>query len=207
MYNIPATFAVIPKNYRQRGQWFTDLARKYDLQIILHGLLHENFNNLNNCKSEFPNISNYELDVITIKNNFYELQNLLKDQLLPVFCPPYNSINENLEKKLIENNIVISKSNCNSQNKSIYNVDYDFCDWSINKVKSHEQIIIELIELINSDLKVIGINSHHNCFSSRRDDYIFFENLFKIFEESKKIKWFSPFDKYHLQKTFFLNNK
>ena len=126
--------------------------------------------------------------------DFYNhFKQIFGDQLLEVFCPPYNNINNDLEKKLNESGLVISSANTPQTPACIYNVDYDFCDWSIHKLKPKEQIINELCARVESGAQTIGINSHHLRLSFEDGDFSFFDKLFSIINESQKIRWINPF--------------
>jgi len=88
---------------------------------------------------------------------------------------------------------LISSANNTQKTPSIYNVDYDFCDWSVYRLKQKEKIVNELCTLLQSGQKTIGINSHHCRFSLKDGDYAFFDKIFSIMDESKKVHWINPF--------------
>lgn len=188
-HHIPPIFAVIPENYLENGSFFTALLKKHNVFVMLHGLTHLKKATNTPIKSEFPEYR--KEDYIAIMHFYDKFKQLFGDHLLNVFCPPYNHINPTLEKKLNETGLVISSANDSQNTHSIYNVDYDFCDWSKYKVKPKETIINELCTLLESGHTTIGINSHHVRLED--EDFIFFDKLFAIMEKSGKIHWINPF--------------
>ena len=191
-YQIPAVFAIVPENYALYGQWFTKLFQKYQLKVILHGLVHQNFAPSGSAKSEFPNEEKADEDCAAIMAHYAQFQSIFGKFLLPCFCPPYNNLNPKLEEKLAHSKLIVSKANFNLNEPQDCNVDYDFCDWSICKVKPHAQILQELLALMKSDKQVIGINGHHACLHFSRGDFKFFDKLFSILAQNSNVQWFLP---------------
>ena len=194
-YQIPAVFAIVPQNYMEQGEWFTKLFQKYQTKVILHGLVHRNFAPLGEEQNEFPNPQNADADFAKILAYYQKFQKKFGPLLLPVFCPPYNNINSALEEKLLHAGLAVSKSNFYADKPLEQHVDYDFCDWSVAKVKPHGVVLQELEDLIKSGRKIIGINGHHACLSHKRNDFAFFDDLFAVLQKSGKISWFNPFEK------------
>ena len=190
-HHIPAIFAVIPQNYLEYGSFFTRFFKTKGVFVMLHGLKHVRNMPSGTPASEFPTYK--EHDYVEIMQFYTCFQQLFGNQLLNAFCPPYNNINEQLEEKLKEAGLVISSANTPINPPSSYNVDYDFCDWSVYKLKPKEQIIDELCALLTSGKKVIGINSHHSRFSLEDGDFTFFDKVFAITNKSDKIHWINPF--------------
>ena len=193
-YQIPAVFAIIPNNYVLYGQWFTKFLKKNHMRVILHGLLHQNFAKEGLPKSEFPDENTAERDCAEIMSYYKQFQPLFGELLLPFFCPPYNNINARLEEAVEACGLGISKANFNQSLPQECHVDYDFCDWSICKVKNHAVILTELADLIASGKNVIGINGHHACLHFTRGDFDFFDKLFSVLARHQNIHWICPLE-------------
>ncbi|MBP5343764.1 MAG: polysaccharide deacetylase family protein [Alphaproteobacteria bacterium] len=190
-YQIPPIFAVIPENYLEKGQSLTELLKANKAFVMLHGLKHVRNMLVGLPPSEFPDYR--QEDYLKIMEFYKSFKQIFGEQLLNAFCPPYNNINEVLAEKLNEAGLIISSSNESQEISSIYNVDYDFCDWTIHKPKAKEKIVNELCALLKSGRKSIGINSHHLRLSAEDGDFAFFDRIFSIISKSEKVHWINPF--------------
>ncbi len=189
-YAIPAIWAIVPNNYEKYGKFFTKNIIKYNQFATIHGIYHVN-NSQNLQKSEFPECCNIEENYNTIIQNYNSFKILFNNNLLPVFVAPYNNMCEELKEKLVEYGLIISELNRNQKNHSNYNVDYDFVNWETYKLKNYNLILKELIELINSGMNVIGLNSHHPILTN--DNIKFYEKLFQTISKYHNVKWINPF--------------
>lgn len=187
LYQIPAVFAVIPKNYLLYGDWFTNLFKTYHTNVIMHGLIHQNFAS-SGYWSEFPDEKNAEKDCQEILNYYKQFENIFGNLLLPYFCPPYNTINPKLEELLNLSGIKVTKANFGLQEKQNFHIDYDFCDWKIKRLKPYELILQEIIMLMKLPRNIIGINGHHACLNFSRGDFKFFTKLFDIMSNYSNIQ-------------------
>lgn len=177
-YAIPSYFAVIPHNFSSRGGKQIRLLKKYGVNIALHGITHMN-NSSSNISSEFPDDCNLEATAKVIQNYREEFSGIFANKLLPIFVPPWNNISPKLEKKLLDTGFTaISKMNTANTEYSADNVDIDVVDWSTRELREESAILNDIIFLINSGRKRIGIMNHHKVIHGR--GFIFFDNLFKV---------------------------
>lgn len=189
-YKIPAIWAIVPHNYEKYGQYFTKNILKYEQFATIHGIYHMN-KATTPPSTEFPETCNLEENFQTITQYYNSFKPLFKDNLLPVFVPPFNNMNTNLKERLIKYGLIISEYNFNQNNHSNYNVDYDFANWETHKLKAENLILKELTELITSGIKTLGLNSHHTIID--KENYKFYEKLFKTISKCNNVKWVNPF--------------
>lgn len=188
-YHISGVFAIIPDKFPENGAKQADMLKRFEMPVTLHGLKHEN-NNSDGHKCEFPDSCDNEKALADILAYQAEFEKIFGRLLLPVFVPPYNSINAVLEQKLLDNGFrLVSKRNADG-NTNPYDVDIDFMNWQTYKMRSARDILTDIIGLIKQGQKVIGFNNHHRCIS--RFDRRFFRKLFKVLASHDNVKWIMP---------------
>lgn len=190
-YKISAIWAIVPKNYKNYGKIFTENIFKYNHYAVVHGILHQNNATPPAC-SEFPETCDIEKSFEMIMQYYNYFKTIFKNRLLPVFVPPYNNMCQAIKDKLINENIIISESNFYKEEHSSYNIDYDFVNWQMFKLKKENVILDELIQLLNSETKLIGLNAHHTILKYK--NFRFYDKLFKTISKCKNANWIIPFD-------------
>lgn len=188
-FHISGVFAVIPDKFVENGAKQADMLKRFGMPVVLHGLKHEN-NNVVGHKCEFPDSCDNEKALADILDYQAKFEKIFGHLLLPVFVPPYNSINAGLEQKLLDNGFrLVSKRNSDGNMKP-HDVDIDFMNWQTYKMRSVPDILTDIICLIKQGQKVIGFNNHHRCIN--RFDRRFFWKLFKVLASHDNVKWIMP---------------
>lgn len=192
-YNIPSIFGVVPHNFYEYGNKLIKLLKKYNVFISVHGIKHiNNSKNSNMPLSEFPDGCDIEENLKIILENQKKFKAIFEDKLLPVFIPPYNHMCAELKNSLLEAGFTaVSTSNSFHSEHCKYNVDFDFINWQELRLKDDDLILKEIINLINSGIKVIGINSHHPRIKGK--GFKFFNKFFKTTKKFNNVKWIIPF--------------
>lgn len=189
-FKIKCVFAVIPDKFLENGAKQINKLKRFEMPVTLHGLKHENNNDIGN-KCEFPDTCDNKKALSDILEYQAEFEEIFGCLLLPVFVPPYNSINADLEQKLLDNGFrFVSKRNLEDDTQP-YHVDIDFMNWQTYKMRREQDIITEIIQLIKKGQTVIGFNNHHRCINTF--NRLFFRKLFETIAKHDNIKWIIPF--------------
>lgn len=188
-YHISGVFAVIPDKFPENGAEQISLLKKYNACVAIHGLKHINLAQ-SGAKNEFPDGQDNQESLEKILNYKIIFEKIFGNVFLPVFIPPYNSINADLEQKLLDNGFrFVSKRNLEDDSQP-YHVDIDFMNWQTYKMRREQDIITEIILLIKKGQMVIGFNNHHRCINIF--NRLFFRKLFKTIAKHNNLQWIMP---------------
>jgi hypothetical protein len=177
-YGIYSIFAAIPYKFSSRGKKQINLIKKYNANVALHGIQHKN-NSCGSGASEFPDGLNVAENLTTILEYKKEFLNIFQDRFMPIFVPPWNTLSKDIEVVLLRNGLYISRSNdFHSIEYDAYNIDVDMIDWYTRGLRDEETILQEIIALVESGRKSIGLMGHHKVANGRA--FLFFDNLFEI---------------------------
>jgi len=178
-YRIPVIYSIIPKYVTTEMVQFLNIqkARNFHLlDIVQHGYSHKNYGR--RIKYEFGRGRSYIQQRKDILRGFRIMKKLFKDNFTPAFVPPYNRYNITTLKVLNELNIPILSARPSLIDKKYKNVWKLPILLSLNTPNTSTPSTIkekmkELLHIISTKKKVIGINIHHRSFYST-------ENLHKL---------------------------
>lgn len=111
---------------------------------------------------------------------------IFHDRFLQIFVPPWNNMSENLENILVSSGLNISKGNSEYSEYNDNNTDIDVINWNEKKMRNEEEILNDIISLITTGRKSIGIMGHHRVADRRA--FMFFNRILGIIAKHQNNK-------------------
>lgn len=186
-YNVPSVIAAIPKGLSREA--IAVVGQYKNAYVYMHGISHKN-NGDAQGPNEFPpgrDISNIIPQFAKYKKRF---EDIFGDKFIPVFAPPFNAVNCDLEKELRKLGFIGISGHSSLTKDSLYNVSVDFIKWDLSDSFYTEDYVLERIICLLDDGKPIGFMNHPKTIGEK--GFVFIEKLMDFFCCFTNVKWFVP---------------